>query len=31
VLARLPRSAFRRAVACMLLLLGAYMLVAGRG
>jgi uncharacterized membrane protein YfcA len=31
VLARLPRPAFRRAVACMLLLLGTYMLVAGRG
>jgi uncharacterized membrane protein YfcA len=31
VLARLPRRAFRRVVACMLLLLGTYMLVAGRG
>jgi len=31
VLIRLPRAAFRRAVACMLLLLGTYMLVANRG
>jgi uncharacterized protein len=31
VLTRLPRAAFRRAVACMLLLLGTYMLVTSRG